>query len=350
MAKKYGTLKCKKLFLGVDSGQRSTEVLVTADELNQLDGGIYTGNVTGDVTGSASELVTGTPVLDVAAQCTLTLDTQPSAGETFTVGSRTYTFTTDETADATGEIDVGADLADCKTRITRAFVGTDTWETAATEFTWADWDTNDLVLTWATAGVVGNSAACTETMATETNVFDATTFGTTVAGVDGTVAAKGAVLWDATHIYIATAANTTADSSNWMVAQTLTEADPSTAGGMWNSVTTTWVDGEDGTGEAQFVFKDAAGTAMTEIVAGQYYISEIASGVTVDATEASSAVATNGVITIVDTDAESYHNFITDATGKLGVTLDSNDDSYWFCFVHPTGKIVVSSECAITTA
>lgn len=348
MAKKYGTLKCKKLFLGVDSGQRSTEVVATATELNQLDGGIYTGNVTGDVTGSASEIVTGTPVLDVAAACTLTVSVQPTAGDTFTIGTRTYTFTTDETADAAGEIDVGADLADAKTRISRALDGTDTWETANAEFTYGAWATDDLVLTYATAGVVGNSVPCTETFDNAGNVFDAAVVGTTTAGVDGTVAAKGAILWDATHLYVATAANTTADSSNWMVVQTITDADPSTAEGMWNTVTTAATDVEDGTATVQFVFKDAAGTAMTGIVSGEFYISEVATGATVDAADTSIAVLTNGVINIVDTGAASYYNFITDATGKLGLTITSNDDNYWIVFRHPTGKIVPSGVIAIS--
>ena len=38
MAKKLGTLKAKRLFLGVDSAGQGTEVTATADELNTLDG------------------------------------------------------------------------------------------------------------------------------------------------------------------------------------------------------------------------------------------------------------------------------------------------------------------------
>lgn len=348
MAQKLGTLKLKRLFLGTDSGGRGTEVTSSAAELNIMDGVTATTAQLNQLADGSLTVLTGTPVLDVASQGTLTLDTQPTAGDTMTIGNRTYTFMADGTADAAGEIDVGADLADCKTLITAAIDGDEAWETAHTQVTDAAWATNDLVLTAITAGVVGDLIATTETFTAETNVFDAATLGTTTAGVDGTVAAKGDILWDATHIYIATAANTTADSSNWMVAQTLTEADPSTAEGMWQSMSTTAVDGEDGTATVQFVLKDGAGTAMTGIVSGEFYISEVATGATVDAADTSIAVLTNGVINIVDTGAASYYNFITDATGKLGLTITAADDNYWIIFRHPTGKIVPSGVIAIS--
>jgi hypothetical protein len=116
----------------------------------------------------------------------------------------------------------------------------------------------------------------------------------------------------------------------------------------WNSISTTFVDGTDGTGTVQFVFKDVAGTAMASPVSGTFYVSEIATGVTVDALDNSLARLTNGYITLVDTTVLKYWNFITDATGKLGCTVTSNADEYFFCFVHPTGKLVISSGMTIT--
>ena len=53
MAKTYTTLKTKRLFLGVDSGGRMTEVTATADELNKLDGAVLD---IGDVTATAAEV------------------------------------------------------------------------------------------------------------------------------------------------------------------------------------------------------------------------------------------------------------------------------------------------------
>lgn len=115
----------------------------------------------------------------------------------------------------------------------------------------------------------------------------------------------------------------------------------------WASVETTWVDGTDGTGEVQFVFKDAAGVAMATPVAGTFYISEVATGLTADALDTGLAIATNGVVNIMDTGSAIYYKFISDATGKFGVTLTSNADSYWICFEH-LGGLVISDELAIT--
>jgi len=49
MAKKLGTLKVKRFFLGTDSGKRGTEVTSSAAELNQLGEGSITSNLTGHV-------------------------------------------------------------------------------------------------------------------------------------------------------------------------------------------------------------------------------------------------------------------------------------------------------------
>jgi len=119
---------------------------------------------------------------------------------------------------------------------------------------------------------------------------------------------------------------------------------------MWASVATTAVNVDDGTATVQFVFSDAAGTQMATPVAGTFYISEVATGLEIDTLDNSLAVLTNGVITLVDTGVLSYWNYVTTATGLLGLTVTSNDDSYWVCFVHPTGKLVISDEITITTA
>jgi hypothetical protein len=117
---------------------------------------------------------------------------------------------------------------------------------------------------------------------------------------------------------------------------------------VWASVTTTFVDGTDGTGTVQFVFKDAAGVTMATPVAGEFYISEVATGLTVDALDTGLAVLTNGVIDLIDTGVAKYYNYVTTAAGLLGATITSNADSYWVVFKHPTGKLVISDELAIT--
>jgi hypothetical protein len=117
---------------------------------------------------------------------------------------------------------------------------------------------------------------------------------------------------------------------------------------MWASVTTTFVDGADGTGTAQFVFKDAAGTTMATPVAGHGYISEIATGITVDLLDDALTVDTNGVLTLSESTVYSNFNFVTSAAGLLGIDLQGDPDSYWVVFVHPTGKLVISDECTIS--
>jgi hypothetical protein len=115
----------------------------------------------------------------------------------------------------------------------------------------------------------------------------------------------------------------------------------------WASIETTAAD-TSGDATVQFVFKDAAGVTMATPVVGTFYISEVATGLTVDTLDDSLAVLTNGVITIVDTAVLSYWNFVTTAAGLLGLTVTSNADSYWVIFIHPSGKLVPSGEIVIT--
>ena len=116
----------------------------------------------------------------------------------------------------------------------------------------------------------------------------------------------------------------------------------------WASFTTAFTDGTDGTGTVQFVFKDAAGVAMATPVSGSFYFSEVATGLTVDALDTGIAVLTNGVVTIVDTGAPLYYNFVTTAAGLFGLTITSAADSYWMCVNHMAGGIKISDEMAIT--
>jgi len=157
----------------------------------------------------------GTPVNAVAAQGTLTIDTQLIVGDTMTIGDKTYTFTTDGTAAAEGEIDVGADLADVKTLIPLAINGTDGNNTANTLVTSAAaFVSNDLTITAKTKGIAGDQIATTETFDAVTNIFDASTLGTTTAGVNGTPGKQGITLQDATYWYLCISDNSISDA-NW---------------------------------------------------------------------------------------------------------------------------------------
>ena len=117
----------------------------------------------------------------VKAQGTLTVDTQPTAADTFTIGGTVYTFVASGAA-TPGEVNRGADLAAAKLNIVAAINGTDGWNTPNPKVTAAAFVANDCVLTARLPGTAGNSIATTETFTAVTNVFDAATLGTTTAG------------------------------------------------------------------------------------------------------------------------------------------------------------------------
>jgi hypothetical protein len=126
----------------------------------------------------------------IAAQGTLTMDTQPTDGDTYTIDTKTYTFQTTLT-DVDGNVNIGGSLAQAKLNLVAAIdlsgvAGTDyaTSMTAHPSVDVAAFVGDDAVITAQTAGVAGNSIATTETFAAGTNVFDAATLGTTRAGND----------------------------------------------------------------------------------------------------------------------------------------------------------------------
>jgi hypothetical protein len=143
--------------------------------------------------------VTDAPVNAVAGDVTLTMDTQPTAGDTMTIGEKVYTFTADGTAAADGEIDVGADLADAKTLVVAAINGTDTINTAHPLVTAAAFATDDCTITAITKGTAGNAVVSTETFTAATNVFDTVTLED---GVDGTDALAWETLYASGVLYI----------------------------------------------------------------------------------------------------------------------------------------------------
>lgn len=94
-----------------------------------------------------------------------------------------------------------------------------------------------------------------------------------------------------------------------------------------------------GTVGVQFVFKDSAAVALTHAIAGQAYFSN-STGLAIAAVT-SAAVLTNGAWR--DTSAGYTGLFVTDATGKLGVTVTAAAGSYYLTFVLPNGKLLTSS-------
>lgn len=136
----------------------------------------------------------------VAAQGTLTMDTNPTNADTMTVDTKVYTFKTTLTG-ADGEVKIGANVAATQASLVAAFnlTGTPGTDYGASmtyhpTVSIAAFATNDAVLTAKTGGTAGNSIATTETFTAGTNVFDAATLGTTTAGAVPTTLELAAVI------------------------------------------------------------------------------------------------------------------------------------------------------------
>lgn len=126
----------------------------------------------------------------VPAQGTLSLPTQPSNGETFTIDTKLYTFQTVLT-NVDGNIKIGASVAVTQQNVFDAINLTGTpgtqYATAMIEHptvTIAAFSANNAVISAKTGGTAGNSIVTTETMVGAGNQFDAATLGTTRAGAD----------------------------------------------------------------------------------------------------------------------------------------------------------------------
>ena len=114
---------------------------------------------------------------DLPCSVTLTVDTQPTATDTFTVYGKVWTCVADGTAASAGEINIGADLADFKTIFVDAMNG----DNAGTDY--VDLSTDDrrelINAGLAAAAFSGDDCALTgygriggsETFTTATNVF-----------------------------------------------------------------------------------------------------------------------------------------------------------------------------------
>lgn len=127
---------------------------------------------------------------------------------------------------------------------------------------------------------------------------------------------------------------------------TATAAEINQLDGGWASFSTSATPAS-GSCAVQFVFKDAAGVAMTEPVAGTFYLSEVATGLTRDPADTSVAVLTNGVVQNIDAAVHNGWHFVTDATGKLGITITAAADDYYVVFLKPNGTLGISTVCTV---
>ena len=158
----------------------------------------------------------GTPVCSVKATGTLTIAEPVTAEDSMTIGSVTYTFKAEGTADAAGEIDLGASEAATKLEIVKAILGTDGYNTANPDVICAAAFTSDtLLFTAKEAGTAGNAIVFLEVLLTHaSNVLNGSgVLGGTTAGVDGTPGEIGDALIDDTYLYYCVANRE--DGANW---------------------------------------------------------------------------------------------------------------------------------------
>lgn len=115
----------------------------------------------------------------------LTVDTQPTSGDTMTIGTKLYTFVPTGTANANGEISVSSNLAGAKLTIVAAINGTDGFNTAHPLVSAAAFAGDACTITALIGGVAGDAIATTETFTAASNVFAGATL---TSGADCTAA------------------------------------------------------------------------------------------------------------------------------------------------------------------
>lgn len=122
-----------------------------------------------------------------ASTGSLTVDTQPTSGDTMTIGGKTYIFVPVGTDTADGEISIGADLAEAQANIVAAINGEDGLNVAnpVVSASIFNGDTNVSTITALVGGVAGDFIGTTETFTAVTNMFGAATLG---GGADCTAA------------------------------------------------------------------------------------------------------------------------------------------------------------------
>ena len=120
----------------------------------------------------------------IKAQGKLTLQNQPSVGQTITLGTKTYSFVASLVTNTDGQIVIGATVAATRENIMAAvnLSGLPGSQYASATSLNADVEAsfisgNDVIFTAKIGGIAGNSIASTSTLVAP-NAFDATTLGT----------------------------------------------------------------------------------------------------------------------------------------------------------------------------
>jgi len=134
MAKKETTLKVKRIFFGVDSGGRGTEILATAEQINQLSTGTIvaalTGNVTGNVEGNVTGNVTGDVTGDVDAQVVTVGHPTQGGSMDITVAVAEADITADASVTIPVAVPAGAKILGASLNVETALTAGETWDAA----------------------------------------------------------------------------------------------------------------------------------------------------------------------------------------------------------------------------
>ena len=113
----------------------------------------------------------------VKASGSLTMDTQPTSGDTVTIGENTYVFVPVGTANAEGEVSIGANLAGAQANLVAAINGSDGVNTPHSDVSLLAFSNNVATVRAFIGGSAGNSIVTTETFTAGTNIFASGTLG-----------------------------------------------------------------------------------------------------------------------------------------------------------------------------
>jgi hypothetical protein len=191
--------------------------MTTKEFLAQLGQAIAKGTGFKGVEPLSNGVKSGTPVNAVAAAKVLTVGDIPTAGETVSIGGKTYMWVSALVAlnDVLIGVSAEASINNMVAAINGAAGAGTTYKTGTVKnafVTAAKASASTMSATAKTKGVIGNSVAIAEDGANTTWASSAVFLS---GGVDGTEAVSGQVYVDSTHMWIAKADNTTADA-NWV--------------------------------------------------------------------------------------------------------------------------------------
>ena len=182
-------MKSKNAASGIINTAETVKIDLIPGEPYGLVVGVEGDNFTGE--SITAKLADGSNT-GVVAQGTLTIDTQPTVGDKFVIGQRTYEIVAEEGArplasESYAWIRLGADLTETQENIVAAINGDqagDFHDASDPLVTAAAFAGDASVISAKDIGTAGNAIALAETFTAPSNVFDAALLGTTQAGTD----------------------------------------------------------------------------------------------------------------------------------------------------------------------